>query len=119
MADITKVEPSARIKLTRNGVNLYTQHYAPASQTYTEHAADRLVLATNMTVVEEYVMGGVALAEFLLLETSQAIKVGVENQTVLVDVSKAVMLTGASFSHIYLQNTNTTNTAVVHIVVSD
>jgi len=72
-----------------------------------------------MTVVEEYVMGGVDTAEFLLIEVSQSIKVGVENTTVLVDVGKALMLSGASFSHIYLQNTNTTNTAVVQIVVSD
>ena len=119
MADITKVEPSARIKLTRNGVGLYSQHYAPASQSYDEHSADRVILATNMTVVEEYNMGGVATAEFMLLETSQAIKVGIENQTVLVDVSKAMMLSGASFSHIYLQNVNTTNTAAVQIVCVD
>jgi hypothetical protein len=72
-----------------------------------------------MTVVEEYNMGGVGTAEFLLVETSQAIKVGVENQTVLVDVSKAIMLSGASFSHIYFQNTNTTNTAVVQVIVAD
>lgn len=119
MADITKVEPSARIKLTRNGVTLYSQHYAPASQTYGEHVADRLILATNMTVVEEYSLGGVGTAEFLLLETSQEISVGVDNQTVLVDVAKALMLSGASFTHLYLQNTNTTNTATVQIVVSD
>ena len=64
-------------------------------------------------------MGGIALAEFVLIETSQTVKVGIENQTVLIDVSKAMMLSGASFSHIYLQNENTTNTAIVQIVVVD
>lgn len=72
-----------------------------------------------MTVVEEYNMGGVGTAEFLLLEVSQQISVGIDNQTVLTDVSKAMMLSGASFTHIYFQNTNTTNTAVVQIVVAD
>jgi hypothetical protein len=72
-----------------------------------------------MTVVTEYNMGGIDTAEFLLIEASQTIKVGVENQTVLIDVSKAMMLCGASFSHLYLQNENTTNTAVVQIVVVD
>ena len=72
-----------------------------------------------MTAVEELSLGGVGTGEFLLLQTDQPIKVGIDNQTVLLDVSKAIMLGGASFTHIYLQNESTTNTATVQAVVTD
>ena len=119
MADVLKVEPSARIKLTRNGVRLYEQHYAPTSQTYAEHTADRLILATNMTVVSEVNLGGVGTGEFLLVQTDQQIKIGVDNQTTLWTFSGAVMLAGGAFTHVYLQNESTTNTATVQLIVSD
>jgi hypothetical protein len=119
MADVLKVEPSARFKLTRNGINLYSQHFAPASQAYTEHTSDRLILATNMAAVQELDLGGVTTGEFLLVETDNSVKIGVDNQTVLTTVNKAFMLSGASFTHIYLQNVSTTNTATIQAVVAD
>jgi len=119
MADVLKVEPAARIKLTRNGVSLYAQHFAPASQAYTEYTSDRLILATNMAAVSELDMGGVTTGEFLLVETDNSVKIGIDNQTVLTTFNKSFMVSGSSFTHIYLQNVSTTNTAIIQAVVVD
>ena len=121
MADALKVEPSSRFKLTRNGVQLYSQHFAPQAATYTEHTADRVILATNMTQMQELDMGGVATGEYLLLETSQAIKVALNstNANAKVQVGASFMISGGSFTHVYVQNENTTYTATVQAVVVD
>ena len=119
MADVLKVEPTARIRLTKNGIRLYEQRYDPVAQAFTEYTADRLILATNMTAVSEVNLGGVATGEFLLVQTDQQIKLGVDNQTTLWTFSGAAMLAGSSFTHVYLKNESTTNTATVEIIVVD
>lgn len=72
-----------------------------------------------MTVVQELDLGGVDTAEFLLLEVDQPIKVGIDNQTALITVGESLLLGGASFTHLYLKNENTDNTAIVQVVVTD
>lgn len=121
MADVLKIEPSARFKLTRNGVNLYSQHYAPAAATYTESTADRLILATNMTVMQELNMNGVSTAEYVLVETDNTVKVAFNttNANAQVTVGKSYMITGANITHVYFLNESTTNTATVNVVVTD
>lgn len=118
MADVLRVGELARLKLFRNGVVVYDQAYAPQEETYTEHAGDRVVLATNMASPEQVNLGGVATAEHLMLETSGEIKVGINSQTNLITVKKALLVI-SSFSTLYFQNENTTNTATVEYMVTD
>lgn len=121
MADTLKIEPSSRVKLTKNGVRLYEQHYAPASATYTEHTADRLVLATNMTAMQALNLGGVATAEYVMIETDNTIKVAFNGTATArqVTVGKQLMVSGASITSIYMLNESTTNQATVEVVVTD
>lgn len=118
MADVLRVSELARLKLTRDGVVAYDQAYAPAAESYTEHAGDRVVLATNMATPEAVDLGGIATAEHLMLETERTILVGVNSQTNLITVKKALMVV-SSFSTLYLQNESTTNTATVEFMVTD
>jgi hypothetical protein len=55
----------------------------------------------------------------LLLITNRAINVGVDSQTNLWSVGKAVMLDGGSFTHLYVQNQSTTVEATVDVLVTD
>lgn len=72
-----------------------------------------------MTAVQSLDLGGVSTGEFLLLETDNTIKVGIDNQTALLTVGKALMLSGSSFSNIYVQNESTSVEATVQAVVVD
>lgn len=118
MADVLRVQELARIKLTRNGVTMYDQAYAPAAESYTEHAGDRVVLATNMASPSAVNLGGISSAEHLMLETDQPILVGVNSQTFLWTVKKALLLKG-TFTTLYVQNESTNNEATVEFVVTD
>lgn len=121
MADSLKVEPSSRFRLTRNGVQLLSQHFAPAAATFTEYTADRLVLATNMTGLAAIDMGGVTTGEYVLLETDQSIKVAMNstNANAKITVGKSLMVSGGAVTSLYVQNENTTYTANVQVVVVD
>ncbi len=121
MADVTKVEPAARFKLTRNGVQLYSQHYAPAAAAFDEYTSDRLVLGTSMASMQEIDMGGVATGAYVLLETDQTIKVAFNTTAAdaKIPVGESIMISGGSFTHLYVQNENTTFTATVQAVVVD
>jgi len=74
-----------------------------------------------MTVMQEIDLGGVATGEYLLLETSQTIKVALNSTNVnaKVPVGKSFMVSGGSFTHLYVQNENTTYTAIVQHVTTD
>lgn len=118
MADVLRVRPLARLKLSRNEATLYDQNYAPNERAFVESSADRFVLAAN-TTVQEVNLGGVATGDMLLLITNRAINVGVDSQTNLWSVGKAVMLDGGSFTHLYVQNQSTTVEATVDVLVTD
>lgn len=104
--------------MLRNGVTVYDQAYTPVEEPYSEHTGDRVVLATNMASPQQVNLGGVSAAEHLILITDRVIKVGVNSQTNLWPVSKALMVVGA-FSSLYFQNESTTNTATVEYMVTD
>src|SRR6056297_2740011 len=119
MADITKIEPLARVELSRNGTPLYKQFYAPASETFDEYVSDRLSLATNMTVAEAYSLGGVSSAEWLLVEVDQEVQLGVNSSSNLIPVGGVFMLGGSSVTSLYFQNLNTNTQATVQVVATD
>lgn len=76
------------------------------------------MLAAN-TTVQEVNLGGVATGDLLMLITDRSIKVGVDSQTNLWDVGKALMIDGGSFTHLYVQNQSTTVEATVDVIVTD
>lgn len=119
MADVVKYEPSARMKITRNGVRLYEQYYNTLATTFSEYTSDRLVLATNMATMSQIDMGGVTTGTELLLVTDQPILVAVNSSSPQWTVGKSVMLSGGSFTQLWVQNESTTNTATVQVVVVD
>lgn len=118
MADVLKVQEFARMRLTRDGSTIVDQSLKTLAGTYTEHAAERVVLATNMAAPSEVNMGGVSTGVRLMLETDRSIKVALDTSTKLWTVTEAVLFTG-SFTHLYVQNTNTTNTATIQYTVTD
>ncbi len=66
-------------------------------------------------------MGGVATGEFVLVESDQTIKVALNttNTNAKISMGKSFMVSGGSFTHLYVQNENTTYTATVQAVVVD
>lgn len=124
MADVLKVQPKARFQVTRNGTTLYDQDYAPSQADYTEHAGARLILATNMPTFQEFDMEGVDTGEYFMLETDRPILVALNTTAQVWQVGTgtsggALMLSGASITHIYVQNESTTNVATAHLIVTD
>lgn len=119
MADVLRVKPQARFKILKNGVTVYDQQYAPTEEAYTEHSGDRSVLATNMTVMQEIDLGGIATGEKLFLITDNTIKVAINSTSVPWSVGESIMLDGGSFTHLYVQNESTTNLAVIEYVITD
>ena len=124
MADVLKVQPKARFKVTRNGTVLYDQDFAPGEATYTEHAGARVILATNMGAFQEFDMEGVATGEYFMLETDRPLLVALNSTAQVWQVGTgttggALMLSGASITHIYVQNESTTNVATAHLIVTD
>jgi hypothetical protein len=74
-----------------------------------------------MTVMQELDMGGISTGENVLLETDQPILVALNstNANAKVTVGGAFMVSGGSFTHIYVQNESLTNVATVQAVVTD
>jgi hypothetical protein len=120
LADVTKAELSARLKLTRNGLTLYDQRFYSGSEDFDESTHQRVVLATNMATSQEIDMTNITTGTKLMLQTTRAIKVAVDAVGAQWDVAAngAVLLTG-SFTHVYVKNESTTNTATIEAVVTD
>lgn len=72
-----------------------------------------------MTAVQSLDLGGVSSAEWLMIETSQAIEVGVNSQTNLITVGSVLMLGGSGVTGLYFQNLNTNTQATVQVVATD
>lgn len=120
MADSLSRTLRARVRLIRNGADLYDQVFYDPDITYTESTHQRVVLATNMSTPAEVDLAGVSTGGAMFLQTDRAINVAVGTSTAVWPVAEngAVMLTG-TITHLYLQNESTTNQATVELVVSD
>ncbi|KPJ95869.1 MAG: hypothetical protein AMJ55_02970 [Gammaproteobacteria bacterium SG8_15] len=118
MADVLKKQMLARLHLTKNGRTLYDQRFDSETSDFAEFSQHRAVLATNMAIPEEIDLEGVDTGTMMALLTDQQIKVSVDSNTYQWTVSEFVMLSG-SFTHVYVQNESTTNTATIEVVVVD
>ena len=74
-----------------------------------------------MTVMQQLDLGGVATAEYVLVETDLAIKVAMNSTAAAaqIPVSKSLMVSGAAVTSLYFLNENTTYTANVQVVAVD
>jgi len=127
MADALKRTLRARVRLIRDGVDIYDQNFYEPNETYVESTHQRIVLATNMASPSEIDMSGVAsdiaggdTAETLFLQTDRDVLVALDDNTFLwvVKENGALMLVG-SFTHLYVQNESTTNLATIELVITD
>lgn len=120
MADALKRTLRARVRLIRDGADLYDQVFYEPNEDYDESTHQRLILATNMATPSEVDMSGVSTGEALFLQTDREIQVALDANTKLWTIKEngAVLLVG-SFTHIYLQNESTTNQATVELVITD
>jgi hypothetical protein len=66
-------------------------------------------------------LGGISSGENLLLETDQPIKVALNSTSTdaKIEVGGSLMVSGGSFTSVYLQNESTDETATVQVVVTD
>jgi hypothetical protein len=119
--DVLNVDEFIRVKLVRNGSTLYEQVHDPAEESYTVHAADRLVLAANMGSFQQANLGdidGTPAGQHLIVVADRAITIAV-NTTAKEVVADTLILIGASISALYFKNTDVNNTATVEFVVTD
>ena len=120
MADALNRTMRARIRLIRDGADMYDQSFYDSETAYAESTHQRVILATNMVSPSEVDMAGVSSAVALFIQTDRDIKVALDDNTFLWTIKEngALMLTG-SFTHLYLQNESTTNQAIVELVLTD
>jgi hypothetical protein len=122
VADVLKVSESARFLLTRNSVTLYEQIYHSATdQTYTRHAADRLVLSSNMSGFQEASLGDINstnLGAHLMVASDRAITIAVNTTSQYISAD-TLMMVNTSVSHLYFKNTDANKTATVSFMVTD
>lgn len=120
MADALERTLRARVRLLRNGADLYDQVFYDPSVTYTESTHQRAVLSTNMATPQEVDLQGVEDAATLFLQTDRDILVAVDDSSNTWPVSEhgALLLVGA-FTHLYVQNESTENQATIELVVTD
>lgn len=120
MADALSRTLRARVRLIRNGADLYDQVFYDPDVTYAESTHQRLVLSTNMATPSEVDLAGVETGSALFLQTDRAINVAVGTSTNSWPIAEngALLMTG-TITHLYLQNESTTNQATVELVVSD
>ncbi len=117
MANIKDLKANARIELKKNNVVLHEQDFDPASVTFAEFSGDIVILATNMVAATSHNLGGVATGKFLIMESTTPIFVGFDTTAKVFGPLK-FLLTECTFSTVFLQNQNTTDTADVTILVT-
>jgi len=120
MADVLKRTVRARVLLTRNERTQYDQEFYDADVAFTESTHQRIVLATNMATPAEIDLSGVGTGAVLFVECNHSVAVGVGSDTNLLRLEDngMLMFTG-SFTHVYVQNTNTTYTATIEVLATD
>jgi hypothetical protein len=124
MADVTTAELSARLKLFLNGTVVHDFPFKMNAASYSEHAADRVILATNMTAPQEYNMGGVSTGKYLYVSVDRPVLIAVNTTTNKWPLGRGtkggvVALISAGFTHVYFQNESTTNTVTADVIVAD
>jgi hypothetical protein len=121
MADVIKVQPSARIKLTKNsGVVLYDQQFAPSASAYTSHVGQAVLIAANTSSTLS--IGGISAVRNVLLQADNQCTVKVNGQTsgvLLVGTNSVYAAYSTSLTAIKVVNASTTNTVTVQYVVSN
>jgi hypothetical protein len=122
MAKVTTVELAARLKLFEDKSTIYNQTFSMNAVTYTEHSIDRLVLATS-SGWQEVNMGGVGTGVYLEAQSSRPILISLDTTTRPWNIGRGVLggvvAVLGSFTHVYVQNNSSTNTAVVNVAVAD
>ena len=121
MSDVLRVSALARTKLTRNDVTLYEQAYSLDETAFTELAADRVVLATNMSTPEQYNLGGISNGAHVMIETDKPVLISFNGTTAQWQVGAnndggVLMLANTSFTSIYFQNESTDNEVTAHVI---
>ena len=122
MAKVTTVEVAARLTLFEDQKKVYQQTFSMNATTYTEHAADRLVLATN-SGWQEISMGGVTTGVHLIAKSDKPILVSLNTTTREWNLGKGtkggVVAMVGEFTHIYVKNESLTNPAVINSAIAD
>lgn len=122
MAKVTTVELATRLTLFEDQVKILNQSFSMKAVTYTEHSADRLVLATS-SGWQEINKGGVGTGVYLTVKSDQPILVSLNVTASPWNVGKSpdggvVSLVG-SYTHVYVRNNSTTNQATINSVMTD
>ena len=124
MADVLRRTTRSRVNMTKNALPMYTQEHFKEDVTFTESVHNRVVLATNGAQQEiditNVTTGSGTPAVVLQLETDRAIAVAIDTaaNTVQLADNGVIMMVG-TFTHVFVQNSNTTFTATVEVIVTD
>lgn len=120
MADVLKRTVRARVLLTNNERTMYDQEFYDKDVAFTESTHQRVVLATNMASPAEVDLSGVGTGAVLFVECNHSVAVGINLDTNLIVLEdNGMLLFTGSFTHLYVQNTNTTYTATIEVIATD
>jgi hypothetical protein len=100
--------------------NRLRRHYLRSDvegQYVREISLRRITVGTNTST--QIVLGGIEVAEFLLLESDVQVDVSAGNSTGLWVAGKLFLISGADFEQLHVRNQSTTVTAAVHYGVTD
>lgn len=126
MSDILKTSTFARLKLVRNGSDFLDHVFRETDVDYTLQSSDRVVLAAAMGSPSEVNLGSLGAgtpATHLSLVTDREIKVALDDIAKLWTVGSGsnggVLMVIGSFSHLYVQNEDTSVEAIMEYLASD
>jgi hypothetical protein len=121
LADVIRVQPAARVRLSKNsGVLLYDQEFAPDPATYTKHVGQAISIAPSATATLS--LGGIAAVRNFLLQSDTKCTVKVNGQAAgaaLVGSNMVYAIYSGSLTQIEVENNHTTNTASIQYIVTD
>ena len=122
MAKVTTVQLATRLTLFEDEVKTLNQSFSMNAVTYTEHSADRLILATS-SGWQEINKGGVGTGVYLTVKSDKPILVSLDATTNPWSLGKSpdggVIALVGSYTHVYVKNNITTNQATVSSVMTD
>jgi hypothetical protein len=122
MAKVTTVELAARLKLFEDKTTIYNQPFSMNAVTYTEHSADRLILATS-SGWQAINRGGVTPGAYLEVKSNRPIMVSLDTTDRPWNLGRGtkggVIALSGSFTHINVKNVSVTNQATVSAVIAD
>jgi hypothetical protein len=121
MADVLKVDEIATLRLTRNGLDILNQKFAPATEEWSYMSSERVTLSTNMTSYEQADMGSINTTNpgnHVFIRTERPVLIALNTTPQNVE-SDFLMMSGASITRLYFKNENTTNTTWVEYTVTD